>query len=69
MLYFTVDKNCIGGSECAVWETVSVLRILRTVAPQSILPIDTFLSKKLTGKLQQQLQDALTLATHAEPNW
>ncbi|XP_077299031.1 ubiquitin fusion-degradation 4-like isoform X2 [Arctopsyche grandis] len=63
------NKNCIGGSECAVWETVSVLRILRTVAPQSILPIDTFLSKKLTGKLQQQLQDALTLATHAEPNW
>lgn len=69
MIYTYLDKGCAGGSECAVWEAVSVLRVLRTIVSSSILPIESFLSKKLTGKLQQQLQDALTLATHAEPNW
>lgn len=62
-------KSCNGGSECDVWEVVGILRALRTVIPSTVLPSDAFLSKKLNGKLQQQLQDALTLAAHAEPSW
>ncbi|KAH8410654.1 hypothetical protein KR009_011091 [Drosophila setifemur] len=35
----------------------------------SLLSEDLFISKKITNKLQQQIQDPLVLSSHALPNW
>ncbi|XP_037958310.1 E3 ubiquitin-protein ligase Ufd4 isoform X2 [Teleopsis dalmanni] len=36
---------------------------------EAVLPPEAFMSKKLTNKLQQQIQDPLVLASNALPNW
>ncbi|XP_013177652.1 PREDICTED: E3 ubiquitin-protein ligase HECTD1 isoform X2 [Papilio xuthus] len=58
---------CEGAEGSMVTCCVRVLRRLRSAAPE--LPAHAFLSTKLTNKLHQQLQDPLTLASGAAPQW
>ncbi|XP_045534759.1 E3 ubiquitin-protein ligase HECTD1 isoform X2 [Papilio machaon] len=58
---------CEGAEGAMVTCCVRVLRRLRSAAPE--LPAHAFLSTKLTNKLHQQLQDPLTLASGAAPQW
>jgi hypothetical protein len=70
---------------CTVEEVVNLLRHLYSLSPNkqaddsgnSLLdhakgyhiPLDEFVSKKITNKLGQQLQDPLVLASRALPSW
>ncbi|XP_068632880.1 E3 ubiquitin-protein ligase Ufd4 isoform X2 [Battus philenor] len=58
---------CEGPEGSMVTCCVRVLRRLRSAAPA--LPSHAFISTKLTNKLHQQLQDPLTLAAGAAPQW
>lgn len=51
----TANEGAVAGAEANV--------------PTGNLPSEFFMSKKITNKLQQQIQDPLVLASNALPNW
>ncbi|XP_067621577.1 E3 ubiquitin-protein ligase Ufd4 isoform X2 [Eurosta solidaginis] len=60
------QKEAANDGTTAVTPSIAVETILPTTGN---LPSDLFMSKKITNKLQQQIQDPLVLASNALPNW
>lgn len=65
------------GLHCSVDDVLQLLSQLNTINQSALrhcdvdlcLPAEQFMSKKITNKLQQQIQDPLVLASNSLPTW
>ncbi|XP_067136429.1 E3 ubiquitin-protein ligase HECTD1 isoform X3 [Centruroides vittatus] len=79
----TLPSISLDSTSCTVEEVLQVLRLLYVLSkenPNCIydndledsvfnVPADDFISRKITNKLVQQIQDPLVLASGAQPEW